>query len=189
MKTFYKGPLAPSVFIRTEFFFISPSCHVVSFCSHSLCMVTSAVNSMNFMLNFIMNSVKQQLSKKSLLLHTGCAQYGKQTERNSPVVCGWLFGMRWALRFDGAEEYSCRRHGCSFWRHVRVGSQAALPHLRDAVIIVAGLSEQTGVVETDRALEAGLGVCNTCTTRTSNMFPTLASWWQVNDRNDQWHHI
>lgn len=75
--------------------------------------------------------------------------------------------------------------GCSFRRRVRVGLQAALPHLGDAVIIVAALSEQTGVLETDTALVAGCGLRNTCTTLTSNMFPKLASWWQVNDRNDQ----
>lgn len=95
---------------------------------------------------------------------------------------------------DGSEVWWGRRRliqtaGCSFWRRVRVGSQAALPHLGDAVIIVAGLSEQTGALETDTALVAGWGVRNTCTTLTSNMFPKLASWWQVNDRNDQWHHI
>lgn len=66
-----------------------------------------------------------------------------------------------------------------------VGSQAALPRLDDVVIIVAGLSEQTGMLETNAALVAGWRVYNTCTTLLLNMFPKLASWWQVNDRNDQ----
>lgn len=41
-----------------------------------------------------------------------------------------------------------------------VGSQAALPRLDDVVIIVAGLSEQTGMLETDTALVAGWRVYN-----------------------------
>lgn len=66
-----------------------------------------------------------------------------------------------------------------------VGSQAALARLDDVVIIVAGLSEQTGMLETNTALVAGWRVYNTCTNLLLNMFPKLASWWQVNDRNDQ----
>lgn len=44
----------------------------------------------------------------------GCTQCGKQTERNSLVDGGWLYRMRWALRFDGAEEGSCRRLAAPF---------------------------------------------------------------------------
>lgn len=33
---------------------------------------------------------------------------------NSLVDGGWLYRMRWALRFDGAEEGSCRRLAAPF---------------------------------------------------------------------------
>lgn len=45
-----------------------------------------------------------------------------------------------------------RTSGCSFWRHVRLGSQAAWPRPHYALIVVAGLSENTGVRETDPTL-------------------------------------
>lgn len=44
----------------------------------------------------------------------GCTQHGKQTERNSLVDGDWLYRMRWALRFDGAEEGSRRRLAAPF---------------------------------------------------------------------------
>lgn len=133
-------------------------------------------------------NIKQQHQSQIRLLH-GIPSVWKENREKQP---GW-----WWLDVQdemGSEVWWGRRRlmqtaGCSFWRRVRVGLQAVLPHLGDAVIIVAGLSEQTGVLETGTALVARWGVCNTCITLTSNMFPKLASWWQVNDRNDQWHHI
>lgn len=46
--------------------------------------------------------------------YMGCTQHGKQTERSGLVDGGWLYKMRWALRFDGAEEGSCRRLAAPF---------------------------------------------------------------------------
>lgn len=56
----------------------------------------------------------------------------------------------------------------------------------DAVIIVAGLSEQTGVPETDTATAAGLGVRKHM--RRPNIEYVPPKWQaggQANDRNDQ----
>ncbi|TNN75802.1 hypothetical protein EYF80_013949 [Liparis tanakae] len=48
-------------------------------------------------------------------LRTGVESgHGKPTERNSQVDGGWLYGKRWALRFDGAEEGSRRRLAAPF---------------------------------------------------------------------------
>lgn len=93
----------------------------------------------------------------------GPGSRGRATGCSAPAGWDALWG------FDGADADSCRRLAAPF---DGVSGLAREPRRRvggDAVIIVAGLSEQTGVPEIDTATDWEFA--NTCGALTLNMFP------------------
>lgn len=112
-----KGPLAPSGLIITELFYFSSPHHVPSclFWTPTVCAVnfrSSADNSRRFIAIEFGSKYYKTTFKPERIVTWDALSMKKQTERNS-LVAG-CYRVRWALRFDGAEEGSCRRLAAPF---------------------------------------------------------------------------